>query len=132
MLTNLYKMYFFSEINFFLVFFAGFFVKARIASHPFSKEFILSQLFKALIFLISFTKFVKPVFLSNRVKWAAGGQPPVTTKMLCRSNINYRKILNIGQEIISGEGSIFWWAYIWTGIYPGGLKNEVDFLSEPK
>ena len=55
----------------FLVFFSGFVVKARIASHHFSKEFILSpKLFKALIFFnISFTKSVKPLFLSMYIFW---------------------------------------------------------------
>ena len=66
----------FNDFFFDFVFFSGFVVKARIASHHFSKEFILSQssnsslfpLFKALIFFfffffnISFTKSVKPFF----------------------------------------------------------------------
>ena len=53
----------------FLVFFAGFGVKTRIASHLFSKKFILSQsffflkVFKALIlFNIIFIKTVKQLF----------------------------------------------------------------------
>ena len=58
----------------FLVFFVGFVVKTRIASHHFSKEFILSQsffflkLFKALkLFNIIFTKTVKPLFFYLRM-----------------------------------------------------------------
>ena len=42
----------------------------------------------------------------------------------------YPKILNLGPGLISGE-SLFWWAYIPVGLYPGGLKSGMNFLLEP-
>ena len=40
----------------FLVFFAGFVVKTRIGSHPFSKEFILSQTWRSSWFFLNYLK----------------------------------------------------------------------------
>ena len=49
------------------MFFKGFIVKISIASHPVSKEFILSQSLEK--FLFSFTKSLKLLFLSMYIFW---------------------------------------------------------------
>ena len=30
------------------------------------------------------------------------------------------------------EKGLFWWAYIWVGLYPGGLTSGMDLLLELK